>query len=124
MIIFKICQNAEWAQAEAMGPYRGTAKDQADGFIHFSTTAQLAGTLTRHFADANDLVLVAVDADALGDNLKWEIAGDEDLFPHLYAPLELAAVRWATPIPRKANGTFILPVQAFVQPTNDTTRIN
>gem|GEM_PF-4677484 len=58
MLIFKIVHNDEWRAAEAAGIYRGSAKDQADGFLHFSTEDQLIGTLTRYYADAEDLVLV------------------------------------------------------------------
>ncbi len=69
------------------GPYDGTAKDKEDGFLHFSTSEQLIGTLEKWYADADDLVLVAVDPDALGDALKWEPSRDGALFPHLYATL-------------------------------------
>jgi len=108
MLIFKIVHSAEWREAEAAGLYRGSAKDQADGFLHFSTEEQLTGTLTRYYADAHDLVLVAVDADSLGDALKYEPSTAGALYPHLYGDLPLSAVRWARPIARDAQGTFAL----------------
>jgi uncharacterized protein (DUF952 family) len=107
MLIFKIVHGDEWAAAR--GEYRGSAKDRADGFLHFSTAEQIPGTLARYYADADDLVLVAVDADALGAALKFEASRDGALFPHLYAPLPLSAVKWVRPIERAAQGAFVLP---------------
>ena len=50
--------------------YHGSAHDRADGFLHFSTEAQLPETLRRYYAGQTDLMLVAVEAAALGDTLK------------------------------------------------------
>lgn len=118
MLIFKICHNAEWQAAQASGLFHGTAKDKEDGFLHFSTGPQVPGTLARFYADADNLMLLAVDADRLGRKLKWEPASDGETFPHLYAPLGLADVKWSTLIPRKPNGAFALPVQVFVKDEN------
>lgn len=114
MIIYKICHNVEWQAAQAPRQFRGTVKDKEDGFLHFSTGGQLPIMLARFYADANDLVLVAVESDVLGDKLKWEMGPEDQLFPHLYAPLDFTAVRWSIPIPRKPNGAFALPVHVFV----------
>ena len=108
-LIFKICHAAEWALAVAQARYDGTAKDREDGFLHFSAQDQLIGTLEKWYADAHDLILVAVDADALGDALRWEPSRDGALFPHLYGPLPLSAVHWSGAIGRNAQGGFILP---------------
>lgn len=109
MLIFKIVHSDEWREAQTGGVYRGSAKDQADGFLHFSTEEQVIGTLTRYYADANDLVLVAVDADSLGDALKYEPSTAGALYPHLYGDLSLSAVRWVRPIARDAQGKFTPP---------------
>jgi uncharacterized protein (DUF952 family) len=109
MLIFKIVHSDEWHAAEATGLYRGSAKDRADGFLHFSTEEQLIGTLTRYYADADNLVLVAVDADSLGDALKYEPSTAGALYPHLYGDLPLPVVRWVRPIARDAQDKFTLP---------------
>ena len=80
------------ARGRAAGAYRGSAVDRQDGFIHFSTAEQAAETAAKWFAGQRDLVLVAVDADALGDKLKWEPSRGGALFPHLYGELPLKAV--------------------------------
>ncbi len=108
MLIFKIVPRAEW-EAQS-GDYHGSAHDRADGFLHFSTTAQLPETLRLYYAGQDDLMLVAVDAAALGATLKWERSESrgED-FPHLYAPLSCDAMKWARPISKDAQGRFLLP---------------
>jgi uncharacterized protein (DUF952 family) len=107
--IYKICERAQWRAAEAAGQYCGSGVDARDGYIHFSTAAQLAETALKHFAKAADLMLVAVDTAALGTELRWERSRGGDLFPHLYAALPLRAVRWARPLPDEINGRRPLP---------------
>jgi uncharacterized protein (DUF952 family) len=107
--IYKICARALWQEAEAQGQFSGAPVDLRDGFIHFSSAAQLAGTAAKHFAGACDLVLAAVDAEALGEKLKWEVSRGGELFPHLYAPLPLAAVRWVRPLGDEVGGRRPLP---------------
>jgi uncharacterized protein (DUF952 family) len=107
--IYKICERTAWRLAEQSGNYAGSAADARDGFIHFSTAAQLAGTMAKHFAGQRELLLVAVDADALGEALKWEPSRGGDLFPHLYAALPLIAVRWTKPLPEEVAGRRALP---------------
>ncbi|HWS08839.1 MAG TPA: DUF952 domain-containing protein [Xanthobacteraceae bacterium] len=107
--IYKICEQTAWHAAEAAGGFSGSDVDQRDGFIHFSTAAQVAGTAAKHFAGQHGLVLVAVDGDALGPALKWERSRGNDLFPHLYAALPLSAVRWAQPLPDEVDGRRAFP---------------
>lgn len=89
MIIYKLCPRSEWPD----GDFHGSAVDLRDGFIHFSTAEQLAETARRHFANVPDLLVIEVDADALGDALRWEPSRGGALFPHLYGVLPRAAVR-------------------------------
>lgn len=108
-LIYKICAEGLWRAAEAAKSFAGTADDHRDGFIHLSTAAQLAGTAARHFAGVTSLVLIAVDGDALGPDLKWEPSRGGELFPHLYGVLPLAAVRWVRPLPDEVEGRRPLP---------------
>jgi uncharacterized protein (DUF952 family) len=107
--IYKICEQALWRAAEPDGVFLGSLVDERDGFIHFSTAAQVAETAAKHFAQESDLVLAAVDADALRPSLKWEPSRGGDLFPHLCGPLPLTAVRWTRPLPRAADGRHLFP---------------
>jgi len=110
VLIFKIVHAAEWAEAESGGSYAGSAKDKADGFLHFSTAPQLAETLRRYYANAGELLLVAVDEAALGATLKYEHAASrgED-FPHLYGVLPRSGVTWTRPLKRDSQGLWLLP---------------
>ncbi len=110
-IIYHMCRRQEWQAAEAAGVYRGSSQDAADGFIHFSTAAQLAASAAKHRAGQRDLVLIAVDAAMLGRSLKWEPARDGALFPHLYGPLPIEAVRWVEPLPLSADGHHVFPTR-------------
>jgi uncharacterized protein (DUF952 family) len=107
--IYKICERDVWRVAESDGAFRGSDVDLRDGFIHFSTAAQVAETAAKHFAKQSGLMLVAVDGDALGPALKWERSRGNDLFPHLYAALSLSAVRWARPLPDEIDGRRAMP---------------
>lgn len=90
--IYKVARRNEWEAARHGGAYAGSPDDLRDGFIHFSTADQIAGTLEKHFADDRDLLLLTVDADGLGEALRWEASRRGELFPHLYRPLLLAEI--------------------------------
>jgi len=107
--IYKICSAELWGQAQRAGLFRGAPPDLADGFIHFSTDAQVAETAAKHFAGAAGQVLVAIDATMLGEALKWERSRGDDLFPHLYGALSLDAVQWAVPLPVGPDGHHVFP---------------
>lgn len=102
--IYKILPRADWAAAKAKGVFEGSPVDLADGFIHFSTAAQAQETARRHFAGQADLVVLALDAEALGEGLKWEPSRGGDLFPHLYGPLDVTKVVAVTEAPLAADG--------------------
>lgn len=104
MLIFKIFRRSEWDAFREAGETRGAPIDLADGFIHFSTPAQVVETAARHFAGESDLVLVACDAGALGAALRWEPSRGGALFPHLYRTLGLDEVIWDKSLPLGAAG--------------------
>src|SRR4051812_44482188 len=108
-VIYKICDRALWASAERAGRFHAAPVDERDGFIHFSTAAQAAETADRHFAGIKDLVLIAVDAHALGEALRWEPSRGGALFPHLYGVLTLPAVLWVKPLPLGPDGRHAFP---------------
>ncbi|WP_455977615.1 DUF952 domain-containing protein [Methylorubrum populi] len=107
--IYKICPRPLWQEAEALGRFTGAPVDRADGFIHFSTAGQVAETAARHFAGQDDLLLVAVDAEALGEALRFETSRGGALFPHLYGDLPLSAVRSVSDLPLGADGRHVFP---------------
>lgn len=107
-LIYKIAPRAEWAAAAATGVYVGAPIDLADGYIHFSTAAQVAETLAKHFAGQRDLLLIAVRAEPLGEALRWEVSRGGERFPHLYASLPVGAAVQITEIPIGPDGRHLL----------------
>jgi uncharacterized protein (DUF952 family) len=107
--IYKICPASAWREAERQGVYRGSADDARDGFIHFSSAAQLAETARKHFFGQTGLFLIEVDADALGDALRWERSRNDQLFPHLYGELDFGAVTAVFELHVRSDGTHDIP---------------
>jgi uncharacterized protein (DUF952 family) len=108
-LIYKICTEAQWREALRTGVFHGAPVDFEDGFIHFSGPDQVFETAAKYFAGMTDLVIIAVDAAALGNNIRWESARGGALFPHLYGVLPLAAAVWAKPLPLGADGKHAFP---------------
>lgn len=104
MLIYKIFRRPEWDALRAAGETTGAPIDVTDGYIHFSTAAQVAETAAKWFTTESDLVLVACNTDALGSALKWEESRGGALFPHLYRSLTLADVVWDKSLPLGSSG--------------------
>ena len=104
MRVYKILPARAWAAAERAGRFEGAGIDLADGYIHFSTAAQAPETARLHFAGQADLVLLRIDAAALGEALRWEPSRGGQLFPHLYGALDCALVEAVTPIALDHDG--------------------
>lgn len=107
--VYKIAPATLWREAETKGQFEGAPIDHADGFIHFSTRDQAIETARRHFAGQSDLLLVAINAGQLGEKLVFEPSRGGDLFPHLYAPLPLSAVKWVKDLPLGDDGEHRFP---------------
>lgn len=90
---FKIFTADQWQQFEADGSFAGAPVDLADGYIHMSTADQLNGTMEKHFAGQEGLVIAEIDLSGFGDALHWEVSRGGALFPHLYAELPISSVR-------------------------------
>ena len=99
MLIYKIFRSNEWADLRANGETQGAPIDIADGYVHFSTAEQAQETADKHFTGQEGLFLLGVEADPLGDDLKWEVSRGDALFPHLFRTLKLSDVAWAQPLP-------------------------
>lgn len=98
-MIYKIFRESEFQTFLAQGRSDGAPVDLADGFIHLSTGDQVRETAAKHFRHADGLYLLALDADGLGDALKWEPSRGGALFPHLYRALHLDDLNWHKPLP-------------------------
>lgn len=107
--IYKIAPRTLWQAAEEAGVFTGAPVDINDGYIHFSTAAHVRETAAKHFAGQDDLLLIAINPESLGDALKYEVARGGALFPHLYGDLPLSAVLWVRPLPLGPDGVHQFP---------------
>ena len=89
---FKILTATQWAQFSADGMFHGAPVDLADGYINLSTQDQVQGTLDKHFAGQEGLVIAEVDLTSLQDIIKWEVSRGGALFPHIYGALPMSAI--------------------------------
>jgi len=108
-LIYHMCKRAEWEAARIGGHYSGSSQDREDGFIHFSGPDQIVESAAKHRKGQSDLVIIEVDPAALGADLRWEESRGGRLFPHLYRPLPVAAVRRVAELPLGADGRHRFP---------------
>jgi uncharacterized protein (DUF952 family) len=108
-MIYHMCPAEAWDAAVRDGSYSGTGDDRRDGFLHFSTAAEIAESARRHRAGQTGLVLVAVDPARLGERLRWERSRGGALFPHLYGPLFPAEAASVRPLPLGPDGEHLFP---------------
>ncbi len=101
--VYKILTEAAFSEAMGKGHFLGSADDRRDGFIHLSAADQLEGTLAKHYAREDGLMLLALDPARLGPQLKWEASRGGAL------PLDLSALLWAEPLELGADGLHRLP---------------
>jgi uncharacterized protein (DUF952 family) len=111
--IYKLLDRVAWLAASRAGTFGGSPVDLADGFIHFSTADQVRETARRHFRGVADLMLLEVDPEALGGPLAWEPSRGGDLFPHLYGPMPVSAVRRVEALGLDGDG---VPVIGALEP--------
>ncbi len=97
--IIKLLRAVEWAAFQFSGTFHGSPDDLRDGYIHISPPSEVASTAAKWFANEPGLVALTLDAETLGDALKWEPARGGILFPHLYRPLRVEEVVSAKPLP-------------------------
>ena len=103
-LIYHVCWRDELEAARASGRYGGSSQDRADGFIHFSSAAQVVASVAKHRAGQDGLAIVEVDAARLGDALRWEPSRGGALFPHLYGALPFDAITRVADLPLTKNG--------------------
>ena len=90
--VYKILNAADWQTAETLG-YTQTALDEADGYVHLSTRAQVAETLALHYPNQNHVRLLEYVVEEMGSPVRWEESRGGQLFPHLYSTLRIDAAK-------------------------------
>lgn len=108
-LIYHLARQADLASARELGAYLGSEADRTDGFLHFSTAAQIKESAAKHRAGETGLVLLAVDAGSLGDRLRWEPSRGGALFPHVYGAVDLTSIIRTAELPLDASGLHRFP---------------
>ena len=102
--IVHICSLEVWQTAQAAGEYRADSLE-AEGFIHCSRPEQVLEVANRYYGGQNSLLLLWIDPSKLTAELRWE-PSDGDIYPHLYGPLNLAAIIQVSAFPPDTEGVF------------------
>jgi uncharacterized protein (DUF952 family) len=109
-VLYKVCGRTAWLAAQASGVLEPSAVDQRDGFVHLSAASQVAGTLAKHFAGQEDLVLLSVALERLpAASLRWEVSRGSEKFPHLYGELRVDSVIRVDALALTPSGVHALP---------------
>ena len=109
ILVYKIIRNREWTAAQHLRALAGSPDDLRDGFLHFSDVNQVRATAQRHFSAGNDLFLLAVEADRMGPELKWEVSRNGEKFPHYYGHLTLDLIPAVHPLAVGTQGHIFPP---------------
>ncbi|KAF8045918.1 hypothetical protein N665_4213s0004 [Sinapis alba] len=85
--IYRISTSQEWEEFQKNGSSFGGELDKSTGCFHLSKLHQVQMTLQNFFLNAKeDLYLLQVDPNKLGDGLIYEAVDDVNSFPHFYGP--------------------------------------
>lgn len=111
-MIYRIAELADWQDAQQTGFFASTDLS-AEGFIHASELYQVEATANRYYAGRTDILLLELDEAELwvaAVPVKREYAeARNDYFPHIFAPVPLAAIVRALPFQSGSEGQHELP---------------
>lgn len=108
-MIYHITSQSEWNQALLNGSYL-PKNFESEGFIHCSKKEQVPGVISRYYANASELFLLKIDPLKLTHPVVFEnLSGGEELFPHIYGPLNVSAVTATSRMTRNKDGFFDNP---------------
>lgn len=108
-MLLHITTRAAWEEALAAGAYT-TPTLASEGFIHCSEPRQVARVANERFRGREGLVLLLIDPARVGPEVRYEnTEGGEELFPHIYGPLNPDAVARVLPFEPGDDGAFTLP---------------
>ncbi|HEY5883914.1 MAG TPA: DUF952 domain-containing protein [Pyrinomonadaceae bacterium] len=107
--IFHITKRDEWERAKQAGSYRAPSL-ATEGFIHCSTSDQVVQTANRLFRGQSGLVLLEIDTNQVGAEIKYENCEDgQENFPHIYGPLDPRSVVRVLEFQPGEDGSFAMP---------------
>ena len=106
-VILHVARHEEWEKAKLEGIYRGYTLD-SQGFIHCSTSKQIVKVANALFRGQKGLLLLYIAKRKVQSEIRYESAGSEELYPHIYGPLNIDAVIKVAHFEPAENGRFTL----------------
>ncbi len=115
--ILHITTRDAWTIAQRQGQYIAPSLN-SEGFIHCSTRKQVLSVADKFYKGQTGLILLVIDTTRLSSDLKWEPPFEgaspqgvpaNDMFPHIYGPINLEAVIHVFSFDPTADGRFVLP---------------
>ena len=103
-LLIHLCQRSAWINALAAGEYRA-ASLESEGFIHCSRPEQILAVANNFYRSLDDLVLLWIEPGRVQPEIRWEQA-DNQVFPHVYGPLNLDAVLAVSPLKSDSDRIF------------------
>lgn len=116
-MIYHITSRTAWTEARRRGEYR-TESLETEGFIHCSTLSQVLPVLQNFYKEQKGLLMLVIEPALLSSDLRWEPPSggtpppgvpEGDLFPHIYGPVNLDAIKKAVDLEANPDGDYELP---------------
>ena len=97
----------EWWEAADPAEPLAAPSLETEGFIHCTTGAdEMVATANRHYAaDPRSFVVLTLDLDRLTS--PWRVEDERRVYPHVFGPIDRAAILAVEPAPREAGGRFL-----------------
>ncbi|MEO5939737.1 MAG: DUF952 domain-containing protein, partial [Candidatus Limnocylindrales bacterium] len=94
----------EWWDAADPGVPLGAPSLATEGFVHCTDgAANMVATANRHYAaDSRDFVILTVNLDTVAS--RWSVEDAVRIYPHVFGPIDRAAIVSVAPAPRDADG--------------------
>ena len=117
-LIYHITARTSWSAAQKSGAYSADSL-ASQGFIHCSKIDQILRVANAVYTNQRGLVILVIDMSRLKPEVRWEAGADkaDELFPHIYGPLDLEAVVRVLDFEPGADGKFHLPVSLSYPPS-------
>lgn len=107
-MIIHIVKKEVWEQVKTENIYKGDTLE-SQGFIHCSKPNQVVEVANHIFRGQKDLVLIIINDAKVLNEIRYEGVENDELYPHIYGPLNLDAVIDVVDFPTQEDGRFKLP---------------
>lgn len=102
-MIYHIATLEDWNRAVATCEYFPSGY-ATEGFIHASKREQVNGVVSRYYQNQKGLILLEIDESKLTSVVRYEISTAQEEYPHIYGPIQRAAV------------VNTMPLESFMNP--------